>query len=191
MCTAVHSARLTFSSEVPLVSEISDSLRRLGTDLAQVEAERPRLREYIDGLKDELENARLTLRQDEFSLQAAVAEQDAAGELRDANARAARVVGRVSLYLETLQLVKEDAPLSLAVSNTQKEVDRLEALLSSGEDDLLASILNRIGNHMTEWSIPLQLEHPGPYRFDFNNLTVVADRPGRPIPMQRMGGGKN
>jgi len=29
------------------------------------------------------------------------------------------------------------------------------------------------------------------YRLDLNNLTVVADRPGRPIPMQRMGGGKN
>jgi hypothetical protein len=179
------------SSEIPLVSEMSDSLRRLGTDLAQVEAERPRLREYIDGLKDELENARLALRQDEFSLQAAVAEQDAADELKDANARAARAVGRVSLYLETLQLVKEDAQLSLAVSNARKEVERLEALLSGGEDDLLASILNRIGAHMTQWSIPLQLEHPGPYRFDFNNLTVVADRPGRPIPMQRMGGGKN
>jgi hypothetical protein len=38
----------------------------------------------------------------------------------------------------------------------------------------------------------LQLEHSDwPYRFDMRNLTVTADRTGRPIPMKRMGGGKN
>jgi len=45
---------------------------------------------------------------------------------------------------------------------------------------------------MTEWAKHLQLEHSDwPYRFDLRNLTVSADRPGRPIPMQRMGGGEN
>ncbi|MBZ5604698.1 MAG: DUF3732 domain-containing protein [Acidobacteriia bacterium] len=64
-------------------------------------------------------------------------------------------------------------------------------LADDGEQDLLASILNRIGLRMTGWTELLQLEHRAPYRLDLNNLTVVADRPGRPIPMQRMGGGKN
>ena len=179
------------SSETPQLLEMNASLERLSSDLSQVATESPRLREYIDGLKDELERARQILVQDEFSLRAAVSEQDTADELRDANARAARVVGRVSLYLETLQLVKEDERLSTAVEAARSEIQRLEQLLGDDTEDLLVSILNRIGNDMTDWSKQLELEHPGPYRLDFNNLTVVADRPGRPIPMQRMGGGKN
>ena len=30
-----------------------------------------------------------------------------------------------------------------------------------------------------------------PFRFDLSNLTVVADRPDRPIPMNKTGGGEN
>ena len=42
------------------------------------------------------------------------------------------------------------------------------------------------------WAKHLQLEFsPHPYRLDLEHLTVVADRPRRPIPMPRMGGAKN
>lgn len=45
---------------------------------------------------------------------------------------------------------------------------------------------------MTAWAIALSLEHsPSPYRLEMGRLTVVADRPDRPIPMPRMGGGQN
>ena len=49
------------SGTVPSVAEMNDSLRRLDSDLSVVESERPRLREYIDSLKDELANARQAL----------------------------------------------------------------------------------------------------------------------------------
>ena len=45
---------------------------------------------------------------------------------------------------------------------------------------------------MTSWARTLELEYVGfPYRFDLNKLTVVVDRPPRPVPMERMGGGQN
>lgn len=179
-------------SAVPTVSALNESLRRLGSDLRQVEGERPRLREYIDNLKTEREVARQRLTEAEFALEAALSEQEAVEEFRNANARAARVVGRVSLYVETVQLVNEQQTLQSAVRQAETEVGRLESLLAEdGEQDLLASILNRMGLRMTEWAEQLQLEHRSPYRLDLNNLTVITDRPGRPIPMQRMGGGKN
>jgi len=178
--------------EVPTVSAVTESLRRLGADLQQVDGERPRLREYIDNLKTEREAVRQRLAEAEFALEAAQSEQEAADEFRNANARAARVVGRVSLYVETVKLVNEQETLQDAVRKAETEVERLESLLAEeGEQDLLASILNRMGQRMTTWSELLELEHRAPYRLDLNNLTVVADRPGRPIPMQRMGGGKN
>jgi hypothetical protein len=178
--------------EVPTVSALNDSLRRLGSDLHQVESERPRLREYIDNLKTDREAARQRLTEAEFALEAVLSEQEAAEEFRNANARAARVVGRVSLYVETVQLLNEEETLQGAVRQAGNEVERLESLLAEDtEQDLLASIVNRMGQQMTKWAEFLQLEHRAPYRLDLNNLTVVADRPGRPIPMQRMGGGKN
>jgi hypothetical protein len=78
------------------------------------------------------------------------------------------------------------------VKRAQAEVDRIQALVGADEEqDLVLSILNRMGSQMTKWAELLHLEHKAPYRLDLNNLTVVADRPGRPIPMYRMGGGKN
>lgn len=178
-------------AEVPTVSALNDSLRRLGSDLRQVEGERPRLREYIDGLKSQQEDVRQRLSRSSFNLEAALSEQEAAEAFRNANSRAARVVGRISLYVETVRFVNDEG-MQNAVKDAQADVARLESQISDDADqDILVSILNRIGIQMTEWGGPLQLEYPGPYRLDLNNLTVVVDRPGRPIPMQRLGGGKN
>jgi hypothetical protein len=139
--------------EVPTVSALNDSLRRLGSDLQQVEGERPRLREYIDNLKSEREAVRQRLAEAEFALEAALSEQEAAEEFRNANARAARVVGRVSLYVETIRLVNEQETLQQAVRTAEIEVERLELLLAEdSEQDLLASILNRMGQQMTQWA---------------------------------------
>ena len=45
---------------------------------------------------------------------------------------------------------------------------------------------------MTEWARRLQLEHSThPLRFNLKKLTIVADTPDGPIPMDRMGSGEN
>lgn len=187
----VCSSELT--TEFPSVAALTESLRRLDSDLTFVERERPRLREYIDGLKNEREVVRQGIAETEFALQAAVSEQEAADELRDANARAARVVGRVSLYMETVQSFDENWNLRAALEKAESEVRRLELLLSEdAEEEVLTSALSRMSVSMTQSAKNLQLEFQDwPYRFDINRLTVIADRPGRAIPMQRMGGGKN
>lgn len=179
--------------DFPSVAALNESLRQLDLDLSFVERERPRLREYIDGLKSDREVARQQIVEAEYALQAAISEEEAADELRDANARAARVAGRVSLYLETVQTFDENSELRAAVERAESEVRRIELLLSEdAEQDALASALNRVSALMTQSARDLQLEfQEWPYRLDINRLTVMADRPGRAIPMQRMGGGKN
>ena len=179
------------ASDVPTATAINESLKRLGSDLSQVEAERPRLREYIDNLKGEREAARQNLAQTEFELESVVAEGEAAEEIRAASARAARVAGRVSLYLETLRITETDEGLRSVVHDAEAEVERLESLLAGDGEDLLASALNVIATDMTAWAEELELEHKSPYRLDLTNLTVAIDRPGRSVPMQRIGGGKN
>jgi hypothetical protein len=95
--------------------------------------------------------------------------------------------------LETLESLDENSDLRAAVDKCQAEASRIESLLSDDAgEEILAAALNRIGTQMSQSAKFLQLEfQKWPYRFDLEHLTVTADRPGRPIPMQRMGGGKN
>jgi cell division septum initiation protein DivIVA len=177
----------------PSVVALAESLRQLDAELTFVERGQPRLREFIDGLKRDREATRQLISQTEFALEASVAEEEAARQMRDTNVRAARVVGRISLYLETIEAVDESSSLAAAASRASAEVRRLEQLLSEDtEEQLLTSVLNRIGSYMSRSAEDLQLEFGRwPYRLNLLQLTVRADRPGRPIPMQRMGGGKN
>jgi hypothetical protein len=49
-----------------------------------------------------------------------------------------------------------------------------------------------MGIQMTEWAQRMNLEHSdNPIRFDLKQLTVIADREDRPIPLSNMGSGEN
>ena len=45
---------------------------------------------------------------------------------------------------------------------------------------------------MTKWAQTLELEHlENPYRLDMNKVTVVVDKPDRPVPLRQLGSGSN
>jgi hypothetical protein len=109
------------------------------------------------------------------------------------NNAAARVVGRISLFLENL--VPNDE-----LGRLESEERRLKAVTAGLEEQLggdesgerLASTLNNISMHMSGYIRDLGGEFGEyPARLDLYNLTVVIDRPGRPIYMSRTGGGEN
>ena len=192
VCPLCNSA---LPSAPPDVSDILQSLNRLETDLNTVQNEYPRLEEHINNLTTERDEIRQQISAREFTLASVVAEQTAAEELQNTNVRAARVVGRVSLYLDTLDLLDEGSRLRKAVEDTQATVDRLQASVAEKDADTeerQTAILNRISSQMTQWARQLQVEHSEwPFRLDLRHLTVAVDRPGRTIPMQRIGGGAN
>jgi hypothetical protein len=113
--------------------------------------------------------------------------------LGNRNNAASRVVGRISLFIEGLLPDSELARL-------EKEQRRLKARVSDleqriGADDSgarLTSTMNNISMHMSGYIAALGGEFSQyPARLDLQNLTVTLDRPGRPIFMQRTGGGEN
>jgi hypothetical protein len=183
------------SSSLPTTNNVRQNLRKLQDDLGIVQSESPRLREYIDELRTSQQSIRQQISEKEFALETITSEQAAADELRDGNARVARVVGRISLYLETLNLADQGSTLRKAVQDFQNRLDGLEASLAESDTDneeKRVSVLNRISSQMSEWAKDLHLEHSEwPFRLDIPHLTVAVDRPGRTITMQRMGGGEN
>lgn len=178
---------------VPKISAMRNALLEIRNNVGVVEVKRPRLLEHIQSLKDERENLRQQVNEKELALQTIVGEQEFAQQIQDLNTRIARVIGRISLYLETVTFVDENSELRRQVEEAQRIVTEYEHQLNIDEvEGVKFSILNRISNQMTEWAKLLELEHSdSPFRFDLDKLTVIADRAERPIPMNRMGGGEN
>ncbi len=179
---------------IPVTTQsVRRSLEKLDKDLQGVEKESPRLREYIQSLTVKRDQIRQNIKEKEETIRAIQDEQENALQLRDSNVRAARVVGRISLYLDTVHFVDENSDLKNELEDAKRLVQYYQELLDSTDtDDRLLSILNVIGFQMTEWAKELNLEYKDfYYRLDISKLTVVADRPDRPIPMNRMGGGNN
>ena len=84
---------------LPSVSAINSSIVGLRKNLETVDCERPRLREYIDGLQIEREEMRKKIAEKEFTLLSIKSELEETFHFRDPNARAARIIGRISLFL--------------------------------------------------------------------------------------------
>ena len=73
------------------------------------------------------------------------------------------------------------------------ECDQLEGELSEARVwERVDSIISILSQRMSQWAQFLDLEHSeSPLRLDVKKLTIVADTPDGPLPMERMGSGAN
>jgi hypothetical protein len=175
------------------VDLIKESIHIIHSELETVSKERPKLNDYIKVL-EEKKNA-LTL---EFNKQSRVVaglleKNRSAKQSRDRQLVAAMTVGKIRLWLESVELVDESQGLKRKLGQLKAEAEALEGELDSDNvEKRLSSILRRISNRMTKDSLELHLEHSGnPVTFDPDDLTVVIDREDRPIPLYRIGSGEN
>ncbi|WP_274362920.1 DUF3732 domain-containing protein [Paenibacillus thermotolerans] len=178
---------------VPTVEMINNSLLNLRNNLISVERERPKLREFLQKLEYQLQAYKEELQSITNAMNTLLMEQQVADDIKEINTRIARVVGRISLFLENYQEVNEDKDLKIQIAELEGRIEILEQELDKEKkDELLTSVLSRISTYMTKWAEDLQLEHSSsPYRLDLKYLTVIADQEERPIPMYRMGSGEN
>jgi len=178
---------------LPSVSAISRSLENMQSNLQTVVHEAPRLQEYIanlttehDSLKQKIEEAKLSLVQLEQV-------EEEAKRFRDRNTNIARIVGRISLYLESIDFLNENNSLEIAVETARREVTKYEEMLDyDNTQEALDSILLSLSQWMSDWAKQLRLEHSEyVYSFNLKKLTVIANRLNRPLEMRRMGSGEN
>jgi len=179
--------------DTPIGLSLIQELRSLDHELSTVVGERPHLEEFTQKLESQILDLNQKLRSKEEELAAAIAANAAIAEMGNRNAAAARIVGRISLFLETYQPEDDLAGLKARVEELKDRVMLLEK--DSGADDSeerLTSILNILSNRISRYVAELEAEFSEfPFRFDFSHLTVVADRPERPVPMNKTGGGSN
>jgi hypothetical protein len=179
---------------IPSANAMQHSLEQLKHNLESITRERPKLREYINRLEVERDELIQRLREKTEAINSILEEEQAAQQSQDINVRRGRVVGRISLWLDSIDYTDNTSPYVTAVNEKRLKVQLLEEQLAVEEkEERLSSILNLLGVQMTKWATYLNMEHSdSPIRLDLSRLTTVVDRAGgRPIPLISVGSGEN
>jgi hypothetical protein len=178
---------------VPKAEAIQKSLANLEQQLSATTRQRPRLEAFLGERENRLNDLRRQIAENKAAIEALVAQEEALQRERNRTVEQARVIGRISLFLESVRLVEGDRTLQSRAEQLQGQIATLEAGLSDElVEDRLTSILQVVGRDMTAWARELSLEHSEwPIGFEIKNLTVVAHRDSGPIRLPQMGSGEN
>ncbi|QTX33490.1 DUF3732 domain-containing protein [Aminithiophilus ramosus] len=183
------------SDRVPTVSQLQSELDRASNQLSSVSKHTPGLESLIIEQETKLAETRRLLKENRGALEAIRRSDDRLTALRDAALRRALVLGRISLFLETLPQIADSSKLRREIEQLQIEIEGIKAELSDEKmQERLDSILSVISKKLTSWAERLEHEHSGnPFRLDPRRLQLVADAETEvgPIPMDRMGSGAN
>lgn len=178
---------------LPSSGTLEVEMQRVSEQLKRVTRHTPGLEVLILGQEQRINETKRLLQENRTALDALRRADDRLTQLRDSAARRAYVLGRISLFLETLPQVADNSELRAEISELQREIEQLETELSDENiQERLDSILSVISRNLTAWAERLELEHRGnPFRLDLRYLQVVADTDDGPIRMDSMGSGAN
>ena len=178
---------------VPQADAIRHSIERIQANLKVTAREQPKLRQHIENLQQQRDTLRQSIRERNEILRTLLREDDASRRLRDGNVRRMRAVGRISLWLESMNILENTTRLQDHLQKIQQKVSELEKLLDQDEkEERLTSLLSRVGQQMSQWSRQLELEYgENPIRLDVKKLTVVVDTDQGVVPLSRIGSAQN
>lgn len=183
----------TLEHPLPSVDMIKASIANLDKSIANVTREQPKLRSYIFDLEQEQEQKREDIRALEAEIDGLYRQEDERKQLQDITARMGKVVGRISLWIESVENDIESEKQVQVVRQIEDRIMEIDKILDRDSvEERKQSALSRIQVNMTNWARELDLEHcDNPYRLDLNKVTVIVDKPERPVPLKQLGSGSN
>jgi hypothetical protein len=177
----------------PVATFLLNELASLDAELRIAVGQRPKLDAYLSDLEVKIQEITKAIKTKDAELSAAIAVNEVIAQMGSRNNAAARVVGRISLFLENLAPNEELAKLESEYCRLKLKVEDLEERIGADDsNDRLISILNIISTEASRYIQRFEAEFSNfPARFDLSNITIILDRPERPVPMSRAGGGEN
>jgi hypothetical protein len=174
-------------------SEIKQELQKVAAPLEAVTRAAPNIEKAVAELEARRQGVQGRLTRNRGEMDAVRSANAQIQQARDTAAQRALILGRVSLYLESLPELPTTTALEEQAKALQSRCAALEVELSDEQvRERVESILSILGRRMTDWAQDLQLEHSKfPLRLDLRKLTVIADTADGPVPMDRMGSGEN
>lgn len=183
----------TLENPIPGVASIRTAINELNTNIENVSREKPKLRKHINILQTKEEKLTEEIQVIKAEIDGVYDQNIQASKIKDLNARKAKITGRVSLWLESVEDNSELKVIELEIDLLKKCINEINSLLDKDViEDKKLSALSRISANMTKWADELDLEHSSnPYRLDMNKATVIVDKDDRPVPLQQLGSGSN
>lgn len=176
---------------VPSVDALNAAMRAVAAQLDGVEREQPRLGTIIDEREKRVASLSEQVTENQRQSEHILEQNAQLNEEMSLDARRARVVGRISLFLEGIRTSSQRAKAEKKLAALLEQLAKLDEELS-GDTVRDRLDIRIIGDTMSEWSKRLLLEHSThPLRIDVSRLNVVADTDTGPVPLDRMGGGEN
>ncbi|BFM11212.1 DUF3732 domain-containing protein [Simiduia litorea] len=179
--------------ESPLAVVLLNELESLEKELRIATGQRPKLETYLADQTGKADGIAGHIKQKEAELSAAISANEVIAQMGNRNNAAARVVGRISLFLETLLPNEDLAKLEAENRRLTNKVKQLEEQIGADDsNERLTSILSNISAKAWRYIQKFNAEFaPYPARLNLPQLTIIFDRPGRSVPMSRTGGGEN
>ena len=140
-------------SGVPQPESIRESLDQISAQLERVSRNSPHIEKAIAELGDSLRNVQERLGKNREEMQAVRQADERLRLLKDESAKKAHILGRISLYLESIPELPSTRNLEERRDQLASEIDAVEALVSTDViQEKLESILSLLSLEMTEWA---------------------------------------
>lgn len=178
---------------LPSVDQLKAELTEISNRLEAVSRATPHVKKAIAELEARLHDVQSRLAKNRAEMEAVQQSNDRLQQLRDDAAKRAYILGRVSLYLESIPELPDTKALEDQAKQLREQCSLIEKELSDERvRERITSIMSIIGRRLTEFAVFLDLEHSkDPLRLDVKKLTIVADTDDGAVPMDRMGSGEN
>lgn len=187
------SRELPATTQTPSVAHVEKALCEVSSKLDSVTRAAPQVETAIAELEQKLLRVQEELSINRAEMESVRSANERLGQMQDDATKRAHILGRISLYLESVPELPDTKSL-------EEQAERLRGQCAVLEDELsdervqerIESIVSILGQKMTGWARRLDLEHSKfPLRLDIKKLTIVADTADGPVPMDRMGSGEN
>lgn len=177
----------------PPMAALQGALTDVAGKMVSVARVEPHIEAAIGELEARLQQVQQELTRNRAQMEAVRTANAALSDAQADSARKAYVLGRVSLYLESMPDVPDTKDFESQIDSLTAKSKQLEEDLSDERvQEQLASIASRLSEKLTEWARRLGLEHSAsPMRLDLKRLTLVADTLDGVVPMSRIGSGEN
>lgn len=182
------------TDDVPKVSEIYSSFKKISVSLEDSQKQTLRNQKFIASLIAEESEMKAKIAEIESSIHALYQRLDDARALRDLNVQRGKVIGRISLFLERLQL-NDKNQLDSKIKELEEQIESLQAQISkSTKEELMAAKTLIINSYMNmDWKRSLDLEDEDAIiSFDPKRLQIYSiSNAERYVPLNQMGSGAN
>ena len=117
----------------PASNQVANALRLVGEQLAAVEVEQPHLQRHIEGLEQRKGRLERELVDAQNSLSSLIADDERAKAQQDLLLDKARVIGRISAFLDTVRPTDGELDLTPLIEAARRRVETLEAAVNADD----------------------------------------------------------